>query len=459
MTNTQEKRSLETYSAMNNKATSIQKHDLIIIKNHPDHEGQMYCVGEVKRDGSVITNGGHIFYPEFFDKISNWEEYRDGFARFNQATGELVDEKDIKKYLEERWKLDDGKDGWVDEIVIAGDVELDLVQVREWLADNADMVEGDGDGGWRLITVTTGNKKPPNVLTNEKSQIVTAEGGRPQAPAFDAGEPATLESEPFVALENAETLQDFEQIIRDNLKGFYLVGRALIEIRDRCLYVDQKNINTFEQYCKSPLTLLRLGISSKGRAYQFMGAANVLSVLEKSQIVTQFPKNEGQIRPLVEGKLNNEQIVKAWNEALEQSPNKPPTGAIVKDVVRQIKEEEQDKLKLENPYSVGDVLRFNNNGDPQTRSRNKRWVIVGQVNEYSCTVSDFEGEFNAHINQLERLEVLSEEERIIAPQLRDRLAAIDTSELLVKKNVEYFAKLDRISLSEKEEAILKVLEK
>jgi hypothetical protein len=189
-----------------------------------------------------------------------------------------------------------------------------------------------------------------------------------------------------------------------------------------------------------------------------MDAANTIAILKKSPMVTQLPANEGQIRPMVKAKLNAEQIVCAWSEAVEQAPsNKPPTGAIVADVVRQIKERQREQMGIFNSYSVGDVLRFNNNGDPETRARNKRWVIVTYINEFTCIVSDFEGEFVAHVNQLERLEV-TQTEKQAAVVLRDRLARIDTTQELAKLSVNYFARIEQFSLSEQEEAILNLLD-
>jgi hypothetical protein len=72
-------------------------------------------------------------------------------------------------------------------------------------------------------------------------------------------------------------------------------------------------------------------------------------------------------------------------------------------------------------------------------------------------VSDFEGEFVAHVNQLERLEVTSEEKQA-AVALRDRLARIDTKQELAKLTVNYFARKQQFSLSEQEEAILNLLD-
>ena len=363
-----------------------------------------------------------------------WQEYNGGFALFEQDTDRVVETRDIKKYLME-------VGDWIEEVAIASHFGLAVQLVRTWLKNNHALLlcrEIRDGREWRIEECDS--QMSVNGIQNDNgSQKVTI-------------------CDSVLSLENAETLQDFEQLIRDNLQGFYAVGKALSEIRDRQLYIDLPDINTFEEYCKSPLTLLRLGISSKGRAYQFMDAANVITILKKSQIVTQLPANEGQIRPMVKAKLNSEQIVEAWKEAVEQAPsNKPPTGAIVADVVRQIKERTRERLGILNPYSEGDVLRFNNNGDPETRARNKRWVIVNYINEFTCIVSDFEGEFVAHVNQLERLEITSEEKQA-AVVLRDRLARIDTKQELAKLNVHYFARLEQFSLSEQEAVILNLLD-
>jgi hypothetical protein len=414
-----------------------------IFEDSPVAAGEIKTIKQTNKDGWFITVDKNLIDPHWCCPVGDWEIYNGGYALFSQETGELVAEKDIKKYL-----VTQG--GWTSEVLISmvlSPLRTDLV--KQWLRENSGtLVESREvrDGREWRVQVANGD-------SNDNGSQKVANGD-----SNDNGSQKVANGDSNInALGNAETLQDFEQLIRDNLLGFYTVGRALIEIRDRQLYIDLPDINTFEEYCQSPLTLLRLGIGSKGRAYDLINAAGVITILKKSPLAT-LPKNERQIRPLVRGKLNELQIVDAWNEAIEQAPSgKEPTGAVVKDAVRQIKERDRERLAIPNPYSEGDVLRFNSNGDPVTRDRNKRWVVVGEVQEFTCIVWDFEGDFLAHINQLERLEV-SEEERTNAPKLRDRLSKIDTSEPLAKMNVNYFSKLERISLSDFEEAILKTLE-
>jgi hypothetical protein len=412
---------------------SVTRQLIWIYNDSPIAPGEIKSVKNVNSDGWFITIDGELIDFHWCCPCTPWQEYDGGFALFEQDTGRIVETRDIKKYLIE-------VGDWIEEVAIASHFGLAVQLVRTWLKNNHDFLLCREVRDWREWRIEECDSQSVNGTGNDNSsQKVTI-------------------CDSVLSLENAETLQDFEQLIRDNLQGFYAVGKALIEIRDRQLYIDLPEINTFEEYCKSPLTLLRLGISSKGRAYQFMDAANAIAILKKSPLVTQLPANEGQIRPMVKAKLNASQIVEAWSKAVEQAPsNKPPTGAIVADVVRQIKERTHERLGILNPYSEGDVLRFNNNGDPETRTRNKSWVIVNYINEFSCIVSDFEGEFVAHVNQLERLEVTTTEKQA-AVILRERLARIDKKQELAKLTVNYFARLEQFNLTEQEEAILDLLD-
>lgn len=98
-------------------------------------------------------------------------------------------------------------------------------------------------------------------------------------------------------------LAHLEGVIERGLTTFVEVGRALAEIRDSKLYLDQSP--TFEAYCKS-----RWGWNSS-RARQIIGATAVVTRLESVTNVT--PANEGQARPLT--KLPAEQQPEAWRRA------------------------------------------------------------------------------------------------------------------------------------------------
>lgn len=124
--------------------TSIKKNDYIRVKNHALHEGEIFRVKQAKSDGWIVTTEGHLFEPSFFDPVSDWQQYNGGFARFNQTTSELVEQRCLKKYLLQRFSSD-GLDEWVTPEIIANEMGLDEALIEQWLVNNESSVERDGD--------------------------------------------------------------------------------------------------------------------------------------------------------------------------------------------------------------------------------------------------------------------------------------------------------------------------
>ena len=116
-------------------------------------------------------------------------------------------------------------------------------------------------------------------------------------------------------------LEHNEAIIEKGLNTFVDVGNALAEIRDGKLYRDTHG--TFEEYCQE-----RWGIS-RPRAYQFIEAAETVGLL--STMVDTPPSSERQARPLT--RLEPEEQIAAWQEAVETAPNGKVTAAHVAEVV------------------------------------------------------------------------------------------------------------------------------
>jgi len=116
-------------------------------------------------------------------------------------------------------------------------------------------------------------------------------------------------------------LEHYEAIIERGLNTFVDVGNALAGIRDSKLYRDTHS--TFEDYCQE-----RWGIS-RPRAYQFIEAAETVGLL--STIVDTTPRTESQARPLT--RLEPEEQIAAWQEAVETAPNGKVTAAHVAEVV------------------------------------------------------------------------------------------------------------------------------
>lgn len=242
-----------------------------IYKDSPVAPGEIKSVKTVNSKGWFFTTDKKLIDPHWCCPCTDWQEYNGGFALFEPdsvGVGEachediarpkdvaapkeprILETRDIKKYL-----ISIGD--WVSDLAIASRLGLSVQQVRTWLTNNQDSVESREvrDGyEWRLCANGAQNDNGSQKVNN----------------LFTLG------------LDNAETLEDFEQLVRDNLLAFYTVGKALIEIRDRQLYIDLPDINTFEEYCQSPLTALRLGIKTKRRAYQLIDAAKIMDVLVK----------------------------------------------------------------------------------------------------------------------------------------------------------------------------------
>ena len=184
-----------------------------------------------------------------------------------------------------------------------------------------------------------------------------------------------------------------EQRLREHLerqieKAFYLAGKALLELRDRRLY--RSTHKTFEEYCRD-----RFGYSRRQPYYLIDAAAVVDNLSEKCEpLVHILPTNERQVRPLTQ--LEPELQRSVWQAAVLEAGNKAPSGRIVKDIVQRITE----RTRVPNPYRVGEVCQFVVKDHPDLRGKSGCWCIVSQVNEFSCTVMAWDGEYTLKMEHL-----------------------------------------------------------
>lgn len=118
-----------------------------------------------------------------------------------------------------------------------------------------------------------------------------------------------------------DELARYEKTIERGLETFVKVGNALLAIRRDRLY--RVTHATFEEYC--------VGRWQMTRAYadRLIGAAEVVGNLTPIGVV--LPTTESQARPLT--KLEPEQQIEAWQEAVETAPNGKVTAAHVERVV------------------------------------------------------------------------------------------------------------------------------
>lgn len=137
-----------------------------------------------------------------------------------------------------------------------------------------------------------------------------------------------------LAPQEKNRLQELEGTIKTNLKAFYEVGNALAEIRDSRLY--RETHKTFEDYCRDRWDIARR------TAYQMIESYDVVENVRHG--AHKLPVNERQARPLT--KLEPEQQVEAWQQAVETAPDGKVTAKHVKKVVNQITGEvKQEKQK------------------------------------------------------------------------------------------------------------------
>ncbi|MBD2536739.1 hypothetical protein H6G97_48845 [Nostoc flagelliforme FACHB-838] len=271
-----------------------------------------------------------------------------------------------------------------------------------------------------------------------------------------------------VSAVEVEELTDEEQSDRLLLerkveRAFFEAGKALAELRDRRLY--RSTHSTFEDYCKD-----RFGFERR-HPYRLIEAAGVVDNLIKmcpnwtqnqieddpatvhSDQLQILPTSEGQVRPMT--KLEPQQQQEVWLKAVKLAGGKVPTGKIVKDVVQRIME----RTQVPNTYQVGEVCQILTKDNPELRGKRGCWGIVARVNDFSCTVKSWDGEYTIALQHLKSYDYLPAE----CQQMReicDRVNRVYSSELeeSVQKFLESLGKLNRAYLTGLEEKVLSLLE-
>jgi DNA-directed RNA polymerase subunit H (RpoH/RPB5) len=134
-------------------------------------------------------------------------------------------------------------------------------------------------------------------------------------------------------------LVELEATIEKNLKSFYEVGFALMQIRDNKLY--RENYITFEHYCKEKWKMTRV------RAHQLISAAEV-----QDDLLTTVNIPERQLRPLVPVK-DPEERREVYQRAIDTAPNGKVTAKHIEETVK-----ETQGIKHTETYPVSDAMTF-----------------------------------------------------------------------------------------------------
>ncbi|MEH2023022.1 hypothetical protein [Nostoc sp.] len=231
-------------------------------------------------------------------------------------------------------------------------------------------------------------------------------------------------------------------------RAFFEAGKALTELRDHRLY--RSTHGTFEEYCRD-----RFGYSRR-QPYLLMEAAvifdNLLENCDRNDHI--LPTNEWQIRPL--SKLDSDIQPEAWEQAVDSANGKVPSHRIVKDVVQRIIE----RTKVPNTYQIGEVCQILVKDNPELRGKGRCWAIVSAVNEFSCTVRMWDGEYAIGLQHLKSFNYLPQECQQVK-EICDRISRVYSGELeeSVQKFLEMLGKLNRAYLTAVEEKLLSLIEK
>ncbi len=171
-------------------------------------------------------------------------------------------------------------------------------------------------------------------------------------PAIDiTNENATENTE----LASTDRLEELESIIEKGITTFYEVGHALIEIRDKGLFLKSKggNFKTFEQYCFQKWGLARR------TAYQYIAGTEVIDNVRMCAQIKYLPSCEGQTRYLA--LLNPSRQIEAWQKITETVPQGSPTVKQIKQIVDDMRNKTSTPRRRKGPS--GDVK-----SDPEQKS-------------------------------------------------------------------------------------------
>jgi hypothetical protein len=232
-------------------------------------------------------------------------------------------------------------------------------------------------------------------------------------------------------------------------RSFYEAGKALQQLRDRKLY--RSSHKTFEEYCKD-----RFGYSSRRQPDLLIEAAAIVDNLSEKcdPMDLVLPTNERQVRPLA--KLEPEEQGEAWLLSVEKAGGKVPPARIVSDIVQRIKE----RTKVPNPYRVGEVCQILPRDNPELKGKGGCWCIVSQVNNFSCTVSAWDGDYTVKVEHLKSLDYSDED----CNRLKEvcsritKLRNLSNIESAASANLKHLGEIKRPYLTLLEEKLLKFLE-
>jgi hypothetical protein len=191
-------------------------------------------------------------------------------------------------------------------------------------------------------------------------------------------------------------------------RAFYEAGKALAELRDRRLY--RSTHKTFETYCRDRFRFTRQA------ANYLIAGADVFENLTTIGCQT-LPTSERQVRSLAQ--LEPEQQCQAWQQAVEASSGKVPSGRVVKGIVERLKEK---PLFLAKDFcQVGDVFVLKRL-ESQERKYNGCWAIALELKDFTVLVDVHDATLSVKPDNLDKID--SPDVKRQLPQILKRIRRV-----------------------------------
>jgi len=118
--------------------------------------------------------------------------------------------------------------------------------------------------------------------------------------------------QPLSSDEKRSWLEYLEGTVESHIDSFLEAGLALLTIRKERLY-KLDGYKAFDEYLKLRWTRK----ITRQRAGQLIRASEVHEILETVVSASALPENEWQLRPLVDADLDDDSLIRTWQEAVE----------------------------------------------------------------------------------------------------------------------------------------------
>jgi hypothetical protein len=314
--------------------------------------------------------------------------------------------------------------GWTDPLELRaatqllgnGELHLETASIQDWqrspLSASSTSTVSSSDSVADISDMVTENS---TLTVKRGDRAVSTKPNRVREPDPEPYDESSLTKAEAAQVEVLEELDEDEERDRHRLelrveRAFYEAGKALAELRERRLY--RSTHKTFETYCQD-----RFGFTRRHVNYLIAGS----QVVENLQMGTNgsqiLPTSERQVRSLIA--LEPDKQCEVWQQAVEASNGKVPSGRVVKGIVEQLKEK---PLVLAKEFcQVGDVFTLVRL-EGKEKKYNGCWAIAVEPRDFTIIVDVHDTTLTVKPENLNKID--SPEAHRQLPQILQRIRRV-----------------------------------